>query len=118
MSMTIPYGWAKYPMLKQLSENLKDTPITIFYGSRSWMYIKAGLELKQKRSSYVHFHIIPDASHHCYGDDPEKFNSLVNKTCEKVFLSTDTAEELEKSGDQLTYDLKDFDNFASFLRPV
>ena len=101
---------------KQLDYNI---PISIFYGSRSWMHIKSGLELKSLRpNSYVHFQLIPDGSHHCYADEAHEFNTRVEKICETVEESLDTYEELQKGGHEETYDLEKFDNFGSFLKPL
>ena len=52
--MTIPFGWAKYPMIKRVTELPRSLPMTVIYGSRSWVDSGIGYEIKYLRNeSYV-----------------------------------------------------------------
>lgn len=43
------FGWAKYPMVKRINELREDIPITLLYGSRSWVDSSAGEKIKKLR---------------------------------------------------------------------
>lgn len=99
------FGWAKYPITKRL-HNLNDNiPITMLYGSRSWVDNITGDTIKNERTkSYVNvqvkynryrsrlcrrpfalrvyfFQVINGAGHHVYLDKPEVFNRYVQEAC-------------------------------------
>ena len=83
--MTIPYGWAKYPMIHRVKDIEQDVPMTILYGSRSWIDSATGHDIKYLRSkSYVDVQIIRGAGHHIYSDQPERFNWTVSNICDIV----------------------------------
>lgn len=75
-------GWAKYPMLNRIHELKKDKPITLLYGSRSWIDQSSWDLVKNARnSSYVNTQVISGAGHHIFADKPEIFNQYVNEAC-------------------------------------
>ena len=81
-SMMSGFGWAKNPMIKRIHEIRNDIPITLLYGSRSWVDASAGDVIQKLRpNSFVKSHIINQAGHHIYADRPEEFNRLVVETC-------------------------------------
>lgn len=48
------YGWAKNPMVRRIHTLHESVPITLVYGSRSWVDNSAGEIIKEKRiGSYV-----------------------------------------------------------------
>lgn len=47
--MTIPYGWAKRPMLHRVGLIQEDIPITVIYGARSCIDGNSGNAIKQLR---------------------------------------------------------------------
>lgn len=47
--MTIPYGWAKRPMLQRIGLIHSDIPITVIYGSRSSIDGHSGNSIKEMR---------------------------------------------------------------------
>lgn len=47
--MTIPYGWAKRPMLDRIGQVQAEIPISFIYGSRSSIDSDSGYALKQTR---------------------------------------------------------------------
>lgn len=47
--MTIPYGWAKRPMLQRIGLIHADIPMTIIYGSRSSIDGYSGNSIKELR---------------------------------------------------------------------
>ena len=83
--MTIPYGWAKYPMIHRIKDIDEQLPMTILYGSRSWVDSTTGYKIKYLRSkSFVDVQIIRGAGHHVYSDQPERFNWAVSDLCDRL----------------------------------
>ncbi|XP_034552793.1 1-acylglycerol-3-phosphate O-acyltransferase ABHD5 isoform X1 [Notolabrus celidotus] len=83
-SMTVPYGWAKRPMLQRMDKLQSEIPITIIYGSRSSIDSNSGSTIKEMRpSSHVEIITIRGAGHYVYADQPEDFNHRVVQVCEK-----------------------------------
>lgn len=67
-NMTIPYGWAKRPMLERIGQIQADIPISFIYGSRSSIDSDSGYAFKKTRPDveirvgsvgriYFHFHV-------------------------------------------------------------
>lgn len=82
-SMMEGFGWAKNPMINRIHELDKNVPLTLIYGSRSWVDNASGEVIKKIRpNSYVKSYIINMAGHHVYADKPEEFNSIIVKTCD------------------------------------
>lgn len=83
--MTIPFGYAKYPMIHRVKDIDSAVPMTILYGSRSWVDSTTGYNIKYLRQkSFVDVQIIPGAGHHIYSDQPERFNWTVSDICNQV----------------------------------
>ncbi|XP_060677706.1 (Lyso)-N-acylphosphatidylethanolamine lipase-like isoform X2 [Hemiscyllium ocellatum] len=79
------FGWAKRPMLGRIHLIPKDVPITLIYGSRSWIEPSSGEQVKSLRPhSYVQTLAIEGASHHVYADRPEEFNAAVLQACDSL----------------------------------
>lgn len=56
--MMYGFGWAKNPIVKRMHKLRDDIPITLLYGSRSWVDNSAGEMIKQNRSSsYVNVQV-------------------------------------------------------------
>lgn len=52
--MTVPYGWAKRPMLQRIADLHPDIPITVIYGARSCIDGNSGTTIQALRpNSYV-----------------------------------------------------------------
>lgn len=52
------FGWAKNPIIKRVDKMKEDIPITILYGSRSWVANSAGDAIKKLRpNSYVNVQV-------------------------------------------------------------
>ncbi|XP_070504564.1 1-acylglycerol-3-phosphate O-acyltransferase ABHD5-like isoform X2 [Chironomus tepperi] len=82
-SLMSGFGWAKHPMINRIHEMDENIPITLIYGSRSWVDNASGDIIKKTRpNSYVKSHIINQAGHHVYADRPEEFNSIIVETCD------------------------------------
>ncbi|KAK8728266.1 hypothetical protein OTU49_009205 [Cherax quadricarinatus] len=73
------FGWAKYPMIQRIDSLRKGMPMTLIYGSRSWVDHDPGFQIKyMRKDSYVDVQVILGAGHHVYADRAEVFNNLVN----------------------------------------
>uniref|UniRef100_A0A665WNM2 1-acylglycerol-3-phosphate O-acyltransferase ABHD5 n=2 Tax=Echeneis naucrates TaxID=173247 RepID=A0A665WNM2_ECHNA len=84
-NMTVPYGWAKRPMLHRMDQLEPLIPITIIYGSRSNVDSNSGSTIKAMRPhSCVEIITIRGAGHYVYADQPEDFNQRVLCACDKV----------------------------------
>lgn len=113
MSLTIPYGWAKYPMIHRVGDIPKHLPISIIFGSRSWMEVNSGQSVKYLRKGcYVNVKIINGAGHHVYADRPVEFNTEVNRICQQVDESSDSAGSVGK-----VY-VSEEDKFGNFVKPL
>jgi len=75
--ITHSIAWARKPMINRLPDLDKNIPITLMYGSQTWMDSAAGWELKVKLGSRADYHIIERAGHHIYVDNYKQFNSIV-----------------------------------------
>lgn len=83
--MTSGLGWAKNPMLNRIHELRKDKPITLLYGSRSWIDQSSWDLVKSARgSSYVNTQVIQGAGHHIFAGN--KNNSLFDCKYLPLFL--------------------------------
>lgn len=83
-SMMSGFGWAKNPMIKRIHEIREDVPITLIYGSHSWVDSSAGDIIANSRpKSYVNSTVINLAGHHVYADKSDEFNDIVNQACSK-----------------------------------
>lgn len=52
------FGWAKNPIVRRMDKLSDGIPITLLYGSRSWVDNTAGETIKQNRSSsYVNVQV-------------------------------------------------------------
>lgn len=81
-SMMSGFGWAKHPMINRMNKIREDIPITLLYGSRSWVDNSAGESIKESaHHNYVNVQYISGAGHHVYADKPEIFNKYVNDAC-------------------------------------
>lgn len=96
-SMMSGFGWAKNPMIKRIHEIQKDVPITLIYGSRSWVDSSASeIIAKVRPDSYVKSFVINQAGHHVYADKAEEFNQIVVEACKKFEENSDESTELEE----------------------
>ncbi|CAH1105239.1 unnamed protein product [Psylliodes chrysocephalus] len=81
-SMMSDFGWAKNPMVRRIDRLREDVPITLLYGSRSWIDHSASDIIKDKRmNSFIKIHVVTGAGHHVYADKPEAFNQIILDAC-------------------------------------
>lgn len=79
------FGWAKYPMIQRMDSLRKEVPITLIYGSRSWVDRDPGFQMKYlRKDSYVDVQVVQGAGHHVYADRASLFNDRVNTVGEYV----------------------------------
>lgn len=84
-NMTVPYGWAKRPMLQRIADMHKNIPITVIYGARSCIDGNSGTTIQSLRpDSYVKTIAILGAGHYVYADQPEDFNQKIKEICNSV----------------------------------
>lgn len=95
------FGWAKRPMLTRIDTHLNpQVPITMIYGVKSWMDIKTGEKVREIRpNSHVDIVYVKDAGHHVHANQPEAFNSIVNRVCSLVDAGKDKGEKTTGLGD-------------------
>ncbi|KAM6899840.1 1-acylglycerol-3-phosphate O-acyltransferase ABHD5 [Xenentodon cancila] len=75
-NMTIPYGWARRPMLERIGQVQANIPISFVYGSRSSIDSHSGYAVKKTRPD-VEIRVIRGAGHYVFADQPEDFNQAV-----------------------------------------
>lgn len=76
------FGWAKNPIVRRIDKLNPEIPITLLYGSRSWVDNSSWETLKQARSSsYINVQAITGAGHHVYADKSDIFNKYVIEAC-------------------------------------
>lgn len=82
-SLTEGLGYAKRPMLQRVDQLAPQVPITVIYGSRSWVDNSSGDKIKEARgsTSYVQVKSVTAAGHHVYADRADVFNKMVNDAC-------------------------------------
>lgn len=83
--MSLPFGWARRPMIERLPSLNRSVPISFIYGSKSWIDEEPGFEMQQslRPDCYVAVHLIK-AGHHVYADAVDDFNRVVNEVCHIV----------------------------------
>ncbi|XP_070574975.1 (Lyso)-N-acylphosphatidylethanolamine lipase-like [Ptychodera flava] len=81
------WGFAKRPMIHRIHEVRQDIPITFIYGAKTYSIIDSSMGRKTqeiRQGSYVKVHMIENAGHHVYADQPKQFNDLLKQTCEDI----------------------------------
>ncbi|XP_018021141.2 uncharacterized protein LOC108677433 [Hyalella azteca] len=64
-SLMSGFGWAKHPMVHRLDSLQQEVPITLIYGSRSWIDRDPGFHIKYSRpNSFVDVQVLQGAGHH------------------------------------------------------
>ena len=99
--MMTGFAWAKNPMLPrltaldkkgqfQLYQSNKNlllfyflVPLTVMYGSKSWITTIPVEKFHELGLSNVMVESIEDAGHHIYADQADLFSEAVNKTLER-----------------------------------
>ena len=119
------FGWAKHPMINRINQLHPDIPMTLLYGSRSWVdNSKSSIIKEQRPNSFVNvqvkislpntvcfdgsieylltylgffsWQVISGAGHHVYADKSDIFNQHVEKACQLADESSDTDSRTEK----------------------
>lgn len=57
-AMMTGFGWAKNPIINRMDLLRKDVPITLIYGSRSWVDNSASDKIKEIRSGTSYVNVI------------------------------------------------------------
>ncbi|XP_062572428.1 (Lyso)-N-acylphosphatidylethanolamine lipase-like isoform X1 [Saccostrea cucullata] len=88
-NLNTSFGWAKNPMIHRLPDLKKEVPVTLVYGSKSWVDSNTGYHIKYLRNeSFVEVAVVRGAGHHVYADKPNPFNKLIQRVCEAVDNNT------------------------------
>ena len=83
--MTALFGWAKNPMIHQIGRMDANVPITMIFGSESWIDNTWAYSVKHiRKHSYVAAKTIHGAGHHVYADRPYAFNSVMQELLLKI----------------------------------
>uniref|UniRef100_A0A182V5V4 AB hydrolase-1 domain-containing protein n=1 Tax=Anopheles merus TaxID=30066 RepID=A0A182V5V4_ANOME len=84
MKFSNDFAWAKNPMLNRIGEMKRTVPVTVLYGSKSWLLHTSPPDtIKQLgENSFVNVRIIEGSGHHIYADDADTFNRMVNEACQ------------------------------------
>lgn len=83
-ALSLPRGWAKYPMIHRIKDLRLDITLTLIQGARSWVDREQinGVKIKCVLGDHrVSLHVIQGAGHHVYADKPDEFNNIVNTAC-------------------------------------
>ncbi|XP_077286908.1 (Lyso)-N-acylphosphatidylethanolamine lipase-like [Arctopsyche grandis] len=76
------WAFAKIPIVRRMHRLDSNTRLTMLFGAKSWVDSSIGYSIqKDLRNSTVDVHIIPEAGHHVYLDQPEIFNKFVLDVC-------------------------------------
>ncbi|GFR71868.1 1-acylglycerol-3-phosphate O-acyltransferase ABHD5 [Elysia marginata] len=83
--LSLPFGWAKKPMVERAPNWDPKLDVTFICGARSWIDHNPAKEIKHMRHGmYVDVQVISGAGHHVYADRPLAFNSMVSMICQAV----------------------------------
>ena len=52
-NMTLPYGWAKRPMVRRFNGIDENVPVTFIYGSKSWIDPGPAFDIQAERRGHV-----------------------------------------------------------------
>ena len=76
-------GFANRPLNRRIQAMCPEVPITILYGSDSWVvkFYDFNTVKKLLKESYITINEITNASHHLYADQADEFNRLVDQAC-------------------------------------
>ncbi|XP_047000039.1 1-acylglycerol-3-phosphate O-acyltransferase ABHD5-like [Schistocerca americana] len=100
-SMMFGFGWAKNPMIKRIHLLPPEIPITVIYGSRSWIQNNTGEAIRNAcPNSYVSVQVVTGAGHHVYADKSDLFNRHVVEACEVSDLKEKTIFALRPQNDK------------------
>ncbi|CAL4104370.1 unnamed protein product, partial [Meganyctiphanes norvegica] len=111
------FGWAKHPMINRIDALRKGVPITLIYGSRSWVDREPGFEIKYNRKdSFVDVQVISGAGHHVYADRAEVFNELVSNLAEHV--DNGTLPPISIEDEQENHKGKDIENISNMMNKI
>jgi len=75
--LTLPFGFARDPLINRLPSLSKRVPVAFLYGEHSWMDSSVGQHLCDTMGDHVTLDLIPEAGHHIYIDNAEYFNHVV-----------------------------------------
>ncbi|XP_077982755.1 (Lyso)-N-acylphosphatidylethanolamine lipase-like [Glandiceps talaboti] len=84
-TLMMSWGFAKNPLINRIQDIHKDVPMTFIYGADTYSIIDPTMGEKTqdiRQGSHVKVHLIEEASHHVYADQPKEFNKLLRNICD------------------------------------
>lgn len=83
-ALTIPFAWAKNPLIYRLTDLREPISVSFIYGSKSWVDRSTGASLREHLGpNRVSMNIIEGAGHHVNADNYAKFNEIVQEICSR-----------------------------------
>lgn len=77
-AVSLPYGWARAPLINRVQEIDSRLPITFIYGEKTWMDKTVGRKVQDLRAgSSVSVHQLADSGHHVYAENPVGFAKIL-----------------------------------------
>ncbi|KAL3288213.1 hypothetical protein HHI36_002662 [Cryptolaemus montrouzieri] len=107
-SMVWGFGWAKNPMILRIENLRSDLPITLMFGSQTWVDKSVGYKIREMRhNSFVDVQIIDDTGHHLYSEQADTFNEIVVNACKLMENDKSRSkDEIKKTFEEVHIDAK------------
>ncbi|XP_066498673.1 1-acylglycerol-3-phosphate O-acyltransferase ABHD5 [Hoplias malabaricus] len=95
-NMTVPYGWAQFPMMQRVEQVDPSIHISVISGSRSCIDGQSGTRIQEIRHN-TDLIVIRGAGHYVFADQSEDFNQAVLKICSNTTEGAERTEEQRES---------------------
>lgn len=82
------FRWSKQPLCERLHTLPADIPLTILYGSNTWLTKEEESNLAAKIGRSVICHTIPNSGHHIYADNAPYFNEYVLSLTKQTIVTS------------------------------
>lgn len=84
-TISVRFGWTKYPMVTRLGKIDKDVGMTFIHATRTFINQSPSVAIQSERAdSNVDIHVVNDCGHTIHMERPAEFNKLVSETCDKA----------------------------------
>jgi pimeloyl-ACP methyl ester carboxylesterase len=85
----ISLRWSKTPLCQRIHALDSNIPVTLVFGSDTWIDREAGSRLGHNYGRNIPCHVISNSGHHIYADNPVEFNQVIlgaSKSVQQVHL--------------------------------